>query len=69
MNKIFRNWIIGVIIIVVAFLTFSPPSQWHLYLDEIINTPLLITFQQSAYLILGGAVLGSALMIIEEMFT
>lgn len=69
MNKIFRNWIIGVIIIVVAFLTFSPPSQWILYLDEIINTPLSITLQQSAYLILGGAVLGSALMIIEEMFT
>ena len=64
---IIKWWILGIIIIIGLFLSFAPPSQWLLYLDEIINTPLLITFQQSAFLILGGAVLGSSLMIIKEV--
>lgn len=68
MNSLIKYWIYGIIIIVVVFLTFTPPSQWHLFLDEIINTPLLITLQQSAFLILGGAVLGSSIIIAKEMF-
>lgn len=69
MNSLIKYWIYGIIIILVLFLTFSAPSNWSLYLDEIINTPLLITLQQSAFLILGGAVLGSSILLTKEMFS
>ena len=65
--NIFKWWLLGIIVIVVLFLSFAPPSEWLIYLDEIINTPLLVTVQQSAYLVLGGAILGSSMMLIKEV--
>jgi len=65
--NIFKWWITGIIVIVVLFLSFAPPSEWFIYLDEIIHTPLLITVQQSAFLVLGGAILGSSMMLIKEV--
>jgi len=69
MNQLLKYWLVGIVMIVVLFLSFTPPNQWYLYIDGIINTPLSISIQQSAFLILGGAVLGSAMLIIKEMFS
>lgn len=69
MNQLIKYWLVGIAIIVVLFLSFSPPSMWYLYIDGILTNPLLISLQQSAFLILGGAVLGSSMLITKEMFT
>lgn len=65
--NIFKWWLLGIIVIAILFLSLSPPSEWLIYLDEIIHTPILITVQQSAFLVLGGAVLGSSMMLIKEV--
>ena len=69
MNSIIKDWLIGIIIIIVAFLMFSAPSEWMAYLDTLIRTPIMVTVQQAAYLILGGAILGSAITITRSMFS
>lgn len=69
MKDVIKYWLLGILIIVVAFLSFSAPSQWGLYLETLITTPIMITLQQSAFLILGGCILGSALAFLKVMFT
>lgn len=66
--KFIKYTILGIVIIIAFFLSASPPNEWHMYLDGLLNTPLSITIQQSAILILGGAVLGSTIMITREAF-
>jgi len=69
MNKIIKYWIIGTLGIVALFLLMQPPTNWTLYLDYLLNTPISYSIQQGAFLFIGGAVFGSALMIIQEMFS
>jgi len=66
--KFIKYTILGMVIIVAFFLSASPPNEWHMYVDGILSTPLSITLQQSAVLILGGAVLGSTILLTREAF-
>jgi hypothetical protein len=69
MNTFIKYWIIGTLAIIGFFLIQAPPNQWILYLEYFLITPIFITLQQGAFLIIAGAIFGSALLIIKEMFS
>lgn len=66
--RFMKYWALGIAIICVLFLTLTSPTDWHAYFDTLLNTPILISIRQSAYLLLGGMVLGTSLLLGVEAF-